>query len=92
NAWRAHIPSSPGLVDTGIPHSHPGCAYANAGCDPNAGSAYANAGRNSNAGCAYANAGRNPNAGSADTGGCYWAHDTSFGYAYAVAINDGARG
>ena len=80
------------MVDTGIPHSHPGCAYANAGCDPNAGSAYANTGCNPNAWSADTNARCDPNAGSADTGGCYWAHDTSFGYAYAVAINDGASG
>ena len=43
------------MVDTGVPHAHAGCAYANAGC--------------------------NPHARSADTGGCYWARNTSFGYA-----------
>jgi hypothetical protein len=36
NACRTYIPSSSGLVDTGVPHPHPGCAYANAGRNPNA--------------------------------------------------------
>lgn len=92
NACRTHIPGSSWLVDTGVPHSHTGCAYTNAGHNPNARSAYANAGSNPNAGCAHANAGCDPNARGADTGGCYRAYDTSFGYAYAIAINDGARG
>ena len=60
---RANIPSSSGLVDTGVPHAHAGCAYAHAGC--------------------------NPHARSADTGGCHWACNTSFGYANGLAINDG---
>ncbi len=63
---RANIPSSSGLVDTGVPHAHAGCAYAHAGC--------------------------NPHPRSADTGGCYWARNTSFGYANGLAINDGTRG
>jgi hypothetical protein len=43
-------------------------------------------------GCAYTNAGCNPHARSADTGGRYWARNTSFGYANGLAINDGTRG
>jgi len=66
NPCRANIPRSSGLVDTGVNHAHPGCAYANAGY--------------------------NPDARSADTGCCYWAHNTSLGYANGLAINDGARG
>mgnify|MGYP006315343497 FL=1 len=66
NPCRTNIPSSSGLVDTGVPHAYAGCAYTNAGC--------------------------NPHARSADTGGCYWARNTSFGHANGLAINDGTRG
>ena len=43
-------------------------------------------------GGAYANTGCNPYTRSADTGGCYWARNTSFRYANGLAINDAARG
>jgi hypothetical protein len=39
NPCRANIPSSSGLVDTGVPHAYAGCAYTNAGCNPHARSA-----------------------------------------------------
>jgi hypothetical protein len=44
------------------------------------------------AGCANANSRCNPHARSADTGGGYWARNTSFGYANSLAINNGTRG